>query len=115
MIENVNQLWDEATVGVHIFPNAHAPMEPGGFPVQLFWPVGPDKSVMELLLVGAKEDEVNESYWDALCADMDIVVQEDVRLLSKIQRRSEEHTSELQSLMRISYAVFCLKKKKNKI
>src|SRR3546814_6873023 len=29
--------------------------------------------------------------------------------------RSEEHTSELQSLMRISYAVFCLKKKKKKI
>src|SRR3546814_4275885 len=29
-------------------------------------------------------------------------------------RRSEEHTSELQSLMRISYAVFCLKKKKSK-
>src|SRR3546814_5084670 len=28
--------------------------------------------------------------------------------------RSEEHTSELQSLMRISYAVFCLKKKKQK-
>src|SRR3546814_4762290 len=30
-------------------------------------------------------------------------------------RRSEEHTSELQSLMRISYAVFCLKKKKQNI
>src|SRR3546814_8237758 len=30
------------------------------------------------------------------------------------RKRSEEHTSELQSLMRISYAVFCLKKKKNK-
>src|SRR3546814_7986265 len=29
-----------------------------------------------------------------------------------VQARSEEHTSELQSLMRISYAVFCLKKKK---
>src|SRR3546814_3283082 len=29
--------------------------------------------------------------------------------------RSEEHTSELQSLMRISYAVFCLKKKTNKL
>src|SRR3546814_1857517 len=29
-------------------------------------------------------------------------------------KRSEEHTSELQSLMRISYAVFCLKKKKKK-
>src|SRR3546814_4186924 len=31
-----------------------------------------------------------------------------------ISNRSEEHTSELQSLMRISYAVFCLKKKKKK-
>src|SRR3546814_8610804 len=30
------------------------------------------------------------------------------------RKRSEEHTSELQSLMRISYAVFCLKKKKKK-
>src|SRR3546814_6298596 len=30
------------------------------------------------------------------------------------EHRSEEHTSELQSLMRISYAVFCLKKKKHK-
>src|SRR3546814_4539310 len=31
-----------------------------------------------------------------------------------LQSRSEEHTSELQSLMRISYAVFCLKKKKKR-
>src|SRR3546814_3379386 len=36
------------------------------------------------------------------------------RVTSKgmLNKRSEEHTSELQSLMRISYAVFCLKKKK---
>src|SRR3546814_8656007 len=34
--------------------------------------------------------------------------------ISGISTRSEEHTSELQSLMRISYAVFCLKKKKEK-
>src|SRR3546814_8076481 len=34
-----------------------------------------------------------------------------VRRSSKPSKRSEEHTSELQSLMRISYAVFCLKKK----
>src|SRR3546814_5204423 len=32
----------------------------------------------------------------------------------RFDRRSEEHTSELQSLMRISYAVFCLKKKQKK-
>src|SRR3546814_10567596 len=35
-------------------------------------------------------------------------------LIPLLAARSEEHTSELQSLMRISYAVFCLKKKKNK-
>src|SRR3546814_10473341 len=36
-----------------------------------------------------------------------------VKMVEKyISQRSEEHTSELQSLMRISYAVFCLKKKK---
>src|SRR3546814_1147088 len=40
--------------------------------------------------------------WDQACRD-----REPTRLI-----RSEEHTSELQSLMRISYAVFCLKKKK---
>src|SRR3546814_7576189 len=34
------------------------------------------------------------------------------RDLARFSTRSEEHTSELQSLMRISYAVFCLKKKK---
>src|SRR3546814_8913930 len=36
-----------------------------------------------------------------------------VATLAAYLNRSEEHTSELQSLMRISYAVFCLKKKKN--
>src|SRR3546814_8894588 len=34
---------------------------------------------------------------------------------ASLRARSEEHTSELQSLMRISYAVFCLKKKKTTI
>src|SRR3546814_5456526 len=37
------------------------------------------------------------------------------RRLAQPVRRSEEHTSELQSLMRISYAVFCLKKKTKNI
>src|SRR3546814_7811731 len=38
-----------------------------------------------------------------------VIDQEDIR--ARVSGRSEEHTSELQSLMRISYAVFCLKKK----
>src|SRR3546814_5686308 len=40
-----------------------------------------------------------------------LVVVEVRRHVARIALRSEEHTSELQSLMRISYAVFCLKKK----
>src|SRR3546814_4198660 len=39
---------------------------------------------------------------------------EEYQAVSSAIGRSEEHTSELQSLMRISYAVFCLKKKKDK-
>src|SRR3546814_10438490 len=44
----------------------------------------------------------------------DLKAQGDASLVQRTttQIRSEEHTSELQSLMRISYAVFCLKKKK---
>src|SRR3546814_5264850 len=46
-----------------------------------------------------------------LRVDLDPVVDHRIRLR---RERSEEHTSELQSLMRISYAVFCLKKKNKK-
>src|SRR3546814_9785408 len=43
----------------------------------------------------------------------EIVILRTTARLGAEYERSEEHTSELQSLMRISYAVFCLKKKKN--
>src|SRR3546814_1121344 len=58
-----------------------------------------------------------------LAFDQQLVESVDIGLCGRDQRvgigalavhRSEEHTSELQSLMRISYAVFCLKKKNNK-
>src|SRR3546814_8967511 len=70
-----------------------------------FWqppnPISPAKSwkSRQILTINllASSSEQNESIATALT-----------------KRRSEEHTSELQSLMRISYAVFCLKKKKNK-
>src|SRR3546814_3111214 len=49
-----------------------------------------------------------------ICHLVSGVVHENVNTPERFDR-SEEHTSELQSLMRISYAVFCLKKKKKKI
>src|SRR3546814_2895514 len=48
---------------------------------------------------------------DAGHADREVALVGALELLA-LRRRSEEHTSELQSLMRISYAVFCLKKTK---
>src|SRR3546814_3145828 len=44
----------------------------------------------------------------------DVKERNDTKNVTVVSPRSEEHTSELQSLMRISYAVFCLKKKKKK-
>src|SRR3546814_10173427 len=55
--------------------------------------------------------EAVEAYW----REMDRLTKvHRVRPVPEKGKRSEEHTSELQSLMRISYDVFCLKKKKRK-
>src|SRR3546814_3531260 len=55
---------------------------------------------------------VDDAGVEMLDMEMDVIlVRADAAPLAD---RSEEHTSELQSLMRISYAVFCLKKKKTK-
>src|SRR3546814_4186881 len=56
--------------------------------------------------------------WTVLCGVShrapDLDGMEELVWASSLELRSEEHTSELQSLMRISYAVFCLKNKNNK-
>src|SRR3546814_3438785 len=59
--------------------------------------------------IAARSEEASTTA--AKCADLS---SKRVSAISEMNRygRSEEHTSELQSLMRISYAVFCLKKKK---
>src|SRR3546814_1942457 len=60
------------------------------------------------MLEGAREIKIH-GQWISVAAEVT-----DLPMLSAHAdaNRSEEHTSELQSLMRISYAVFCLKKKK---
>src|SRR3546814_1054009 len=57
--------------------------------------------------VDLPDAQVDDADADVLRADVDVVE----LALDHLGARSEEHTSELQSLMRISYAVFCLKKK----
>src|SRR3546814_6514496 len=66
---------------------------------------GMDKVLLELVKIRASQ--VNGC---AFCAQFHINL---ARKQGCSQSRSEEHTSELQSLMRISYAVFCLKKTTN--
>src|SRR3546814_3190402 len=63
--------------------------------------------------IGNANDRLSLANQRALFND-EFLVTPTVGNVSIFHDRSEEHTSELQSLMRISYAVFCLKKKKTK-
>src|SRR3546814_8495476 len=81
---------------------------------------GPQRAAFmldELCRMAATEDipwkaPIGTPYVNTLSATRQPAFPGDLALEQKL--RSEEHTSELQSLMRISYAVFCLKKKKKK-
>src|SRR3546814_6581707 len=62
-----------------------------------------------LVCHGVKRPYIRESDANPGCLE----AHRDLLAICGFSHRSEEHTSELQSLMRISYAVFCLKKKTN--
>src|SRR3546814_10282345 len=62
------------------------------------------------------EVQLSQQHWDDYRLRTHRYAASGIRCMWLVRdTRSEEHTSELQSLMRISYAVFCLKKKKNNI
>src|SRR3546814_1607614 len=65
-------------------------------PCRIYAPVGTHETLLAYLVRRLLENGANTSF---------------VNQIGDEEVRSEEHTSELQSLMRISYAVFCLKKK----
>src|SRR3546814_9452870 len=68
--------------------------------------------LVEQLLALTLGDGYKPAELTAMCGCTDLGHDEVRRLIvARELKRSEEHTSELQSLMRISYAVFCLKKK----
>src|SRR3546814_2951960 len=66
-------------------------------------------------LAAAEALAVERSQALAVEKSLRVSLEQERNLLLQRIERSEEHTSELQSLMRISYAVFCLKKKNYKI
>src|SRR3546814_8215974 len=81
-------VWDVAVTAFHMM----TPIKEPPLPTALF-------GTAIALFMGFRTNAAYARWWEA-------------RTLWGALIRSEEHTSELQSLMRISYAVFCLKKKK---
>src|SRR3546814_2651402 len=83
----------------------------------------PDKCIWDVYSLQrypAGEAPKVEQEWSQDHGDVDfwgLILTQDYQNMAEVQKgmksRSEEHTSELQSLMRISYAFFCLKKKNN--
>src|SRR3546814_5247461 len=67
--------------------------------------------VVDTAVVPGKPIQPNKPLVLSVALLLGLVVGVGIAFLRNMMRRSEEHTSELQSLMRISYAVFCLKKK----
>src|SRR3546814_4166973 len=67
-------------------------------------------SSLDASLTNAEDPALRSALGDQIIVDPELADQSNAHRV----RRSEEHTSELQSLMRISYAVFCLKKKNKK-
>src|SRR3546814_5883152 len=79
-----------------------------------------DKDIDGTFVFGVNHEQIKASHSvisNASCttnclAPLAQVLHQKVGIVHGLMTRSEEHTSEIQSLMRISYAVFCLKKKK---
>src|SRR3546814_2393658 len=77
---------------------------------------GEDKRVVPapfLTWMSVRGESFSQS--DVVTSQISLLNLQSAGILQQKEGRSEEHTSELQSLMRISYAVFCLKKKSNHV
>src|SRR3546814_14182336 len=90
---------------------------PETFPADLFNAGPPDDTERRIVEIEASLRELLSQYTEkhpdvvTLRRQMASLLAKQEAARKEIAERSEEHTSELQSLMRISYAVFCLKKK----
>src|SRR3546814_4915742 len=95
------------TAGRIIYPGAT-----GGAPVVAEWLSGKEAETATVTFATPDGNVITYSAGGLRAFEGQLARAEVERQLAG-QLRSEEHTSELQSLMRISYAVFCLKKKNN--
>jgi phenylpropionate dioxygenase-like ring-hydroxylating dioxygenase large terminal subunit len=93
IVPDFADVFRDHTVGMATFPNNQAALEPGGFPWQAMWPVGPGRTVMDLWILGWDDPEIDpaveNAYWDRYLADNERIVSEDMHLLSAIQKSLE--------------------------
>src|SRR3546814_1038354 len=94
--------WSSDVCSSDLPSSASAGMYPGGIRV---------RSLSGTIVVGVPKAQAAQGSSSSISSVSSVggVI---IRTIASTDIRSEEHTSELQSLMRISYAVFCLKKKK---
>jgi phenylpropionate dioxygenase-like ring-hydroxylating dioxygenase large terminal subunit len=85
--DNIGEIFQQCTVVMQIFPNIDIGLDPSGFALQTFWPMGPDKSILEVRLVGWESYSPAEpDYWSTLRATMETILSEDLSLFASIQQ-----------------------------
>ena len=72
-----------------VFPSNYLALDPSGFGIQNFWPAGPGKSIMEVRLVGWEPKGTRPDYWSEMRGVLDLILVEDMRLFTSIQRGVE--------------------------
>jgi len=91
--QDVAEVFGEVTIALPTFPNTFYALDPGGFSLQSFWPAGPDRSVMEIRLMGWDVDsDADRSHWQAMVGIVRNILSEDLRLFRSIQRSLDRGT-----------------------
>src|SRR3546814_2619562 len=81
------------------------------FMIEMRGQLSPQEYIRQLLCRNVTAQNVVREKWVQWASQLGLTIGAQIEAPVPGGRRSEEHTSELQSLMRTSYAVFCLKKK----
>jgi phenylpropionate dioxygenase-like ring-hydroxylating dioxygenase large terminal subunit len=91
--DDVASVFSECTIALPTFPNTFFALDPGGFSLQSFWPSGPDKSIMEVRLMGWDVDtDADQQHWEAMDGIVRNILSEDLRLFESIQRSLKQGT-----------------------
>ncbi|CAM4129553.1 Phenylpropionate dioxygenase-like ring-hydroxylating dioxygenase large terminal subunit [Novosphingobium lubricantis] len=91
--DDVADVFSQCTIALPTFPNTFFALDPGGFSLQSFWPAGPDKSIMEVRLMGWDVDsDADREHWQAMNGIVRNILSEDLCLFRSIQQSLEQGT-----------------------